>query len=308
MIPVFYSIDDHYAAPFAVSLQSLQAHAHDPRGYRVIVLAQNLRQKTRDTLAEIITNPLIHLEFVTIDTDTLAQIDDTANKLRCDYFTFTIYLRLFIPQLFPQLNKAVYLDADTLVLEDVAKLFDHHLAQQLVGAVSDPFIANDPITNRYAQVAIGVPAAHYLNSGVLVMNLKAMREVDFTGHFLSLLHTYHFQSLAPDQDYLNAIVQQRVLWLDASWNRQGDAGLAQIVHYNLFAKPWHYANVAYQDEFWYYADLTPFADALHEQLTHYDHQAEDRVHMHALVASAERIAKLETTFANVRDAGVAVAL
>ncbi|WP_125711328.1 glycosyltransferase family 8 protein [Lacticaseibacillus porcinae] len=308
MIPVFYSIDDHYAAPFAVSLQSLQAHAHDPRGYQVIVLAQNLSQSTRDTLMAMITNPLVHLEFVTIDADTLAQIDDTGNKLRCDYFTFTIYLRLFIPQLFKSLKKAVYLDADTLILEDVAKLYDHHLAQHLVGAVSDPFIANDPVTNRYARVAIGVPAEHYLNSGVLVMNLAAMRTVDFTDHFLSLLHTYHFQSLAPDQDYLNAIVQQRVLWLDSSWNRQGDAGLAQIVHFNLFAKPWHYTNVAYQDAFWYYADLTPFAQTLHAQLTNYDQQAADQVHMQALVDSADRIAQLETTFANIRDAGVAVAL
>lgn len=308
MIPVCYSIDEHYAAAFAVSLQSLLAHAHDPRGYRVIVLAQNLSQATRDTLTQQVTNPLVHLEFVTIDADTLAQIDDTGNKLRCDYFTFTIYLRLFIPQLFPELPKAVYLDADTLVLEDVAKLFDHHLAQHLVAAASDPFIANDPITNRYARVAIGVPAEHYLNSGVLVMNLNAMRAVNFTDHFLDLLHTYHFESLAPDQDYLNAIVQARVLWLDPSWNRQGDAGLAQIVHFNLFAKPWHYHDVAYQDAFWYYADLTPFAKNLHEQLANYDQQAEDKVHMQALVDAAARIAELETTFAKVRDAGVAVAL
>ncbi len=308
MIPVCYSIDDHYASAFAVSLQSLQAHAHDPRGYRVIVLAQNLSLTTRQVLTDMVTNPLVHLEFVTIDADTLVQIDDTGNKLRCDYFTFTIYLRLFIPQLFTELAKAVYLDADTIVLADVAKLFDHHLHQQLVGAVNDPFIESDPITNRYARVAIGVPAEHYLNSGVLVMNLDAMRAVDFTGHFLSLLHTYHFESLAPDQDYLNAIVQHRVLWLDSSWNRQGDAGLAQIVHFNLFAKPWHYQNVAYQDAFWHYANQTPFADQLHDQLTHYDQQAADQIHMQALVDSAARIAELDTTFANVRDAGVAVAL
>lgn len=308
MIPVCYSIDDHYASVFAASLQSLQAHAQDPRGYQVIVLAQNLSQPNRDQLHAMVTNPLVHLEFVTIDAQTLAQIDDQGNKLRCDYFTFTIYLRLFIPQLFPALNKAVYLDADTIVLADVAKLYDHHLAQALVGAVSDPFIANDPITSRYARVAIGVPAAHYLNSGVLVMNLKAMRAVDFTDHFLSLLHDYHFESVAPDQDYLNAIVQERVLWMDPSWNRQNDSGLAQIVHYNLFAKPWHYGNVTYQDAFWHYADQTPFAQNLHAELSDYDQQAADEKHMQTLVDSAARITALPTTFASVRDAGVAVAL
>lgn len=308
MIPVCYSIDDHYAPVLAASLQSLQAHAKDARGYRVIILAQDLSQTNRQTLQAQITNPLVHLEFVTIDEALLAQIDDQHNKLRSDYFTFTIYLRLFIPQLFPSLNKAVYLDADTLVLEDVAALYDQPLSYQLVGAVSDPFIENEPTTNHYAQAAIGVPADHYLNSGVLLMNLAAMRAVAFTEHFLSLLHTYHFQSLAPDQDYLNAIVQERVLWLDSSWNRQGDAGLAQIVHFNLFAKPWHYQDVAYQDAFWYYADQTDFAKNLHHQLATYTGQAKDQVNMQGLVAAAARIAKLDTTFASVRDAGVAVAL
>ncbi|WP_461215894.1 glycosyltransferase family 8 protein [Lacticaseibacillus sp. GG6-2] len=309
MIPIFYCIDDQYAPVFAAALQSLQAHAQDPRGYHVRVLYTTLSASNQAALRAQITDPKIKLECIRVDEQLLAQITDTGNKLRCDYFTFTIYLRLFIAELFPKLTKAVYLDADTICLDDVSHLFDQPTRNNLVAAASDPFIADDPITANYAQKAIGVPASAYVNSGVLVMNLQAMREAEFTAHFLQLLHTYHFKSLAPDQDYLNAIAQNRIQPLDGSFNRQGtDSGPARLVHYNLFAKPWHYQDVPYAQEFWRYAEQTTYASTLHQTLANYDQQAQDTAHMQTLVDAAATIPESENTFAKLRDAGIAVAL
>ena len=38
----------------------------------------------------------------------------------------------------------------------------------------------------------------------------------------------------------------------------------QIVHYNLFYKPWHFDHIMYEQYFWKYADESPFAAEIHQ--------------------------------------------
>ncbi|TXJ87231.1 hypothetical protein FU655_07970 [Lactobacillus delbrueckii] len=42
------------------------------------------------------------------------------NYLRADFFTLSIFYRLFITELFPEYDKAVYIDADTVLNADIA--------------------------------------------------------------------------------------------------------------------------------------------------------------------------------------------
>ena len=81
MIPIFYCIDDHYAAVFAAALQSLQAHAKDARGYHVRVLYTSLSAENQTQLQAQVTNPRLRLDFIPVDQNLLAQITDTGNKL-----------------------------------------------------------------------------------------------------------------------------------------------------------------------------------------------------------------------------------
>ena len=53
--------------------------------------------------------------------------DRVENRLRCDYFTLTIYFRLFIPDLFPEYDKGLYIDSDVVVPGDISELYNHDL-------------------------------------------------------------------------------------------------------------------------------------------------------------------------------------
>lgn len=254
-IPLFYSVNDVYVDALEVSLRSLIANAKSDRHYQVRVLNQGLTPVHQKQLTDL-TTAKVSVELVSIADTIRQQITDHGNKLRADYFTFTIYFRLFIADLFPDLTKAIYLDADTLILADVAELFDTKLGDHLVAAACDPFIAKDPTTAAYAEGSVGVPANEYVNSGVLVMNLALMRQLKFSQHFLTLLNKYHFPSIAPDQDYINAICHDRLIILSPSWNVQEKdiKSAPKLVHYNLYKKPWHYQEVPYGKEFWQYAE------------------------------------------------------
>ncbi len=305
-IPIFYAVDNHYAPYLAVSLQSLMANADPSNTYQIIIMAEDLSKANRVKLQSLVTTSRFHLTFKQINPALLTEITDTDNKLRMDYFTFTIYFRLFIADLFPQYDKAVYLDADTVVLDDISHLYSTPIGDNLIAAATDPTIAGKPVTAAYATNAIGVAADHYINSGVLVMNLHALRAIQFSSVFLNLLNTYHVTCLAPDQDYLNAMCQQRTALLDPSWNVQMETRPSthqSLIHFNLFAKPWHYTNVANESYFWNYAKQTPYYAEMRTSLLTYSEtaRAADKINFQRILRVAETQATATNTFRQIRD-------
>lgn len=131
-VPVFFAVDDNYAAYLAVAIKSLTAHTDPARQYHLISLCDNLNTANQDLL-KTYQQANVTISFVAINAQLKQAIDDRGNKLRSDYFTFTIYFRLFIAELFPDLDKAIYLDADTVILDDIAKLYDVSLGENLIG-------------------------------------------------------------------------------------------------------------------------------------------------------------------------------
>ena len=92
----------------------------------------------------------------------------------------TTYFRLFIASLYPQYNKAIYLDSDIVVLHDVAELFNIDIGNNLVGAVPDDIIQKNEVFQEYVEKVVGVSSyKNYFNAGVLVMNLEELRNFHF---------------------------------------------------------------------------------------------------------------------------------
>nr|BAF56889.1 putative LPS biosynthesis protein [Pediococcus inopinatus]BAF56894.1 putative LPS biosynthesis protein [Loigolactobacillus backii] len=311
-VPIFYAVDDNYAPYLAVSLASLVAHTSPDRHYQVIVLCDDLNTDNQGRLKAFETDNL-KIQFVSINDRLKQEITDKNNKLRSDYFTFTIYFRLFIAELFPKLDKALYLDADTVVLKDVGELFDTQLGDNLVGAVPDPFVGHTPETIDYVEQAVGIDSQKYVCSGVLLMNLAEMRRLKFAEHFLQLLNKYHFKCLAPDQDYMNAIARNRIYYLNPSWHIQITTPQdvdPWLIHYNLFAKPWRYDDAPRQSYFWTYAKQTDYETMLKQQLADMNPKevARDQKNQSDLIQLAVDIIKTPTTFYAMAKQGVKIAL
>ena len=98
-IPIFFTIDDGYAPFLAVALNSAVKNCNPKRKYRSIVLHQDLSQKNIAKLQALQTENFI-IELTPMRANFEALDDRMSNRLRCDYFTLTIYFRLFIPAMF----------------------------------------------------------------------------------------------------------------------------------------------------------------------------------------------------------------
>lgn len=313
-IPIFFSIDDSYAPYLAVALRSAVANSSPDRAYRAIVLHEELSEENQRRLSAL-EAPNFSIEFYKMERGLETITDRESNYLRCDYFTLTIYYRLFIPQMFPELDKAIYIDSDVVVMGDLAELYDIDLEDNYIAACNDRSVLDVPELAHYMEDCIGVDKHEYINSGVLLMNLKALRDKKFDEHFLTLLNTYHFDSIAPDQDYINAICNGKIHYLDECWDAMPNEAHPplenpKIIHYNLFSKPWCYDGVQYGEYFWQYANEAGYLSEAQEHKREYSEEKKrnDAECLGILVANGEKFCSNEITFKKMHDRGVRIRL
>ncbi len=312
-IPIFFTVDDNYAPFLAAALNSAVKNSSDNRKYRAIVLYQELSRENIEKLSKLAKDNF-SVEFYAMKNSFDAITDRMSNRLRCDYFTLTIYFRLFIPLMFPQFDKGIYIDSDVVVTSDIAELFDIDIKDNFIGACRDYSIADIPPLVSYTENAVGVKGDEYINSGVLLMNLKKMRENDFEGHFLNLLNTYHFDSIAPDQDYINAICNGKILYLSQEWDTMPDSSTPvenpKLIHYNLFSKPWCYDGIKYADEFFKYASDCGYIEEINEYKKNYsdEQKKSDKECLELLIRRGTEIPENDVTFKKMREKGVKIRL
>lgn len=262
VIPIFFAVDDGYIPFLAVALESLIENASKEYYYSIKILYTNINEENKKKINKYKCEN-VNIEFVDLN----YYIEEVKDKLYTrDYYTKTTYFRLFIPNLYPQYNKAIYLDSDIVVLGDISELYNQELGDNLVAAAPDDVIQSTKVFQEYAEKVVGVADyRNYFNAGILLMNLDEFRKFKFQEKFLYLLETIKF-TVAQDQDYLNRLSKGKVKIIDKAWdkmpisNDNSDESNLKIIHYNLADKPWLYDNIKYKEYFWEYAKKTEYYD------------------------------------------------
>lgn len=262
VIPIFFAIDDGYMPFLAVALESLIDNASNNYYYSIKILYTNINEDNKRKINKY-KRDNVNIEFVDLN----YYIEKVKDKLYTrDYYTKTTYFRLFIANLYPQYNKAIYLDSDIVVLGDISELYNVELGDNLIAAAPDDVIQTTRVFQEYAEKVVGVADyRNYFNAGILLMNLDEFRKFNFQEKFLYLLETIKF-TVAQDQDYLNRLCKGKVKIIDKGWDRMPVATddypkeNIKIIHYNLADKPWRYDNIKYQEYFWKYAKRTEYYD------------------------------------------------
>lgn len=311
IVPVFFSVDENYAPYLSTALASLIEHTSENYQYNLHVVHHNLTRRSLRKIQKLDLGRENVNIIMTEMQETLSGISDRkSTQLKADYFTPTIYYRIFLPEMFPQYDKGVYLDSDIIVNDDIAKLFETDLNGNLVAATVDMSTQGDELLCKYFDEVVGVKHDKYFNSGVLVIDFEKFREEEFCEHFLYLLNKYDFDTVAPDQDYLNAMCAGRVEYLDAAWNAMPTPDHhpmkgPKIVHYNLFFKPWHYDGTDYEELFWEYAKQSAFFKAIEKEKRSFSKKnvKGDEERFEQMLTRVNEILKAEVTFKKIFESG-----
>ncbi|OOQ11995.1 glycosyltransferase family 8 protein [Helicobacter pylori] len=316
IIPIVIAFDNSYTIPAGVSLYSMLACAktENPKSqnpqlqsdnkklfYKIHCLVDNLslenQQKLKETLAPF--SAFASVDFLDISdpnnpTTTLAE-PSVIDKIHEAFLQLNIYAktrfskivmcRLFLASLFPQYDKIIMFDADTLFLNDVSESFFIPLDSYYFGAAKD--FSSPKSLKRFQIEREREPRQkfslyeHYLkekdmkiicenhyNVGFLIVNLKLWRADKLEERLLNLAHQKGQRVFCPEQDLLTLACYQKVLILPYIYNahpfmlnqKRFIPNQQEIVmlHFYFVGKPWISPTALYSKE-WHETLLkTPF--------------------------------------------------
>ncbi|MBQ3396080.1 MAG: hypothetical protein IJG34_07005 [Synergistaceae bacterium] len=149
------------------------------------------------------------------------RLKEITAKLNLRHWGIGAMYRLLIQDVIAA-DKVIYLDCDVLVNLDIKEMWNIDFEGKSLAAPHSVlyFRGCSPFSLRYYQIKmLGTDIQHYFSSGVLLMNLRKIRE---RGNFLNGLQEWitrnYYMDFFPDQDALNSIFAGDVKYIDAKFH------------------------------------------------------------------------------------------
>lgn len=289
-VPVVLVSSDSYAPYAAVCLQSILYHASREHHYDIIVLTRDMSPANRQRLSGMCAGrPNVSLRFC----DPEPLLYPCEGRLPVSPGAdWTSLCRIALPYLFPDYDKMLCLDCDLVLETDIARLFETELGESLLAAVRDVAVqglmegADEYLTGRHDGLL--PDSADYVNTGVTVWNLSALRQRYSLSDILQIAMQKPYRK--PQQDILNILAAGRCRLLDERWNvfTQGSEAVRTaitfaprdcqrryaearkepfLVHWAGSVKPWQKPDDDMAERFWFYARMSPVYEVILHRMT-----------------------------------------
>lgn len=237
-----------------------------------IIHDDTLTQENREKLESLTRSYGQRIIFVNVE-NMLDGDSVDLSRLTIDGARGTLF-RLLLPDIV-DVDKIIYLDCDIVVNMDISELWEVPIGDYAVAAVRDvwslDYLKGVPLPWRLdkAWEILGVARGEYFNAGVLLLNLKKLREkYNFLESIADFYSKYKKCITLADQDCLNHIFANDKLLIDEKFNHIDADG---VVEENLRGSIWHMAGGAAKpwvtctrplvdDLYWRYLRLTPYCE------------------------------------------------
>ncbi len=209
---ILYSVNSNYIPIFEISLYSLLENN------KYIVDDINLYIIIENGISRI--NSLSHIKEEFSKLKKIEYIRSNEFSEYVDNISFNKYnwpalvcYRLFIDQVLSNdINKIIYIDCDTLILKQIQSLWNIDIKNYCIGGVQE--CMDDSLKKDIGLNENDI----YINSGLLLMNLKKMRENETAKKFKDFFSNTSNIVRYPDQDAINVVLHGKILILPLKYN------------------------------------------------------------------------------------------
>lgn len=248
-IKVAFVSDDNYFEHMIVAIESIILHCSYNQAIDFYILDVDIDEHNKEKLIQrYLQKENLNINFVSIP------IDKLNHYVLKTHVSKSAFAKVFISELI-NVDKIIYLDCDLIFNHDILELWEQLDDQMTLKAVYNPFYNYD---NKY----IGIKNdKRTFNSGVMLLNLKKLRENNASKLLIEFLDNYNDKTQLHDQAAFNAIFKDDWIELDYSWNYQvimmvsnyTDLGITKekyfelyknpkIIHFTSNSKPWQFRN------------------------------------------------------------------
>ena len=208
--------------------------------------------------------------------------------------TDCVYYKIILPLMFPNYERIIYIDGDTLIRKDLSEMFNTPF--------NGNYVLGFPFYMTYVMDAYGINATHYINGGCLLFNIpkirKDLKDVDLLQMTLKNNSIWRFR----EQDSINYVFYPKIGFLPLKYGiymigskkkfkalsgyTRSPLNLTEgyeavedpaLVHFSCcWPKVWTIGSknlfkedeicMRYQKEFYYYANKTQYYSDIYETL------------------------------------------
>lgn len=205
-----YASDERYLPHAAASIVSLCEHTPPDAEAQLHLLSMGIQPESSRALQELAGRYGRTLRIWEMgDLETwFGHAVDTGG------FALSAMARLFLARVLPEdIHRVLYLDCDTIILEDLSSLERLDMQGCPVGMVQEPTVRHDRLTR------LGLtPETVYHNSGVLLIDLDRWRAENTEQTVLDYFRAHAGDIIAPDQDALNGALAGHICLLPPRYN------------------------------------------------------------------------------------------
>lgn len=209
-IDLLVTLDAGYLPPLKVMLWSLAAN-NPGLPIHVWLVHEQLTDAQIDSVRQLTSTFDWRLTAVP------AQVDLTDQPALIKRYPPAMYFRLLCGQILPaSVHRVIYLDPDTLVINELLPLWQLDLKGKMLAASVHRGVTK--LVDNVNQLRLGTKTS-YFNSGVLVIDVDQAREKIKLADITATIDKYHDYLILPDQDILNFLYGEDIVEIDEErWN------------------------------------------------------------------------------------------
>ena len=287
-IPIVLMSSDYFSPYLGVFIKSLINKSSKEYNYDIIIFEREISKRNKILLEQLVKDySNIKIRFY----NPQRKINDIKLYVASVNFAYEAYYRIFSPWLLPNYDKAIVMDCDIILNKDIAELYNINIDNYLAAAVKDIIyqgflnsFENKDDWIKYSKDELNLDNPYdYINTGVLLLNLKKMREQYSFDDIIDLAKKSKFRF--QEQDIFNILLKNNILFIPRSWNFGVESNLPTkichelspiqsyreyletksnpfIIHYMAKPKPWEDPNIDFADKFWDIAKQTVFYEII----------------------------------------------
>ena len=226
IISCAYALDNAYIFPTLVSMTSLAENAGNNTFYNIYALIDStFSDGNKKILKSVEKNHTKHCKIIFLNVTDKYKKEKTDKRIKTP-----AYYRLELPNLLPKVSRIIWMDGDTGVFEDLTELNNIDMkGNYIMGFLDSVPEAIDKF---------GIKNGVVLCTGVLLMDLDALRKNNMSEKFNKFLNEQREKINQHDQTIINVVCQGKIATLPPKYGMWCFEAKIHALKHNRRQRPW----------------------------------------------------------------------
>lgn len=203
---IVMATSDLYSQPAVVTVYSLLMNNTGAESLKIFYISNEITEPHKQRLRDIACEFGRKIVFLTMPD----KLYNNSGLMRTHSIVYSYcYFQDILPD---NVDRMLLLESDTIVLGDLSEMYETDLGDCLVAACDD-------LQSKYCKQRVGIaPDSPYFNAGVMLFDLKRLRQEGFSTKITKIIQSGRAKYLYEVQDELNYALEGRVKIMPPRFN------------------------------------------------------------------------------------------